>query len=67
MDSDGFPNNNLDHLFSIPMPKGINLAAPQGYWFSNEGVQSDFCQLVGKGQNLKELLKQSSVMHMINT
>ena len=53
MDTDGFPNSNLDHLFWLPMPKGIELAAPQGYWFSNEGVRSDFCQLVGKEQNCK--------------
>jgi hypothetical protein len=48
MDTDGFPNNNLDHLFFLPIPQGIQLAAPQGYWFSNEGVQNDFCTGVGK-------------------
>ena len=37
MDSDGLANHNLDHLFFVPFPQGISMAAPQGYWFNNDG------------------------------
>ena len=37
MDSDGLTQHNLDHLFYLPFPQGIKLAAPQGYWFDNDG------------------------------
>ena len=36
----------------LPMPEGIELAAPQGYWFDNEGVMtpSDECHGTSKHQ-----------------
>ena len=37
MDSDGIANHNLDPLFHIPFPQGIKIAAPQGWWFENQG------------------------------
>ena len=40
MDADGIPVSNLDHLFLLPMPKNVSLAAPQAYWFNDFG--SDF-------------------------
>ena len=46
MDSDGLTQHNLDHLFYLPFPQGIKLAAPQGYWFDNDGFQmnpNDHC------------------------
>ena len=41
MDSDGLTNQNLDHLFFLPFPQGIKLAAPQGYWFGNDGFATN--------------------------
>merc|ERR1719362_992391 len=38
MDSDGLANANLDHLFFLPFPENIFMAAPQGYWFGKDGV-----------------------------
>ncbi|TRY70741.1 hypothetical protein TCAL_12816 [Tigriopus californicus] len=38
MDSDGFTMHQLDHLFQLEFPPGIQLAAPQGYWFRDKGV-----------------------------
>ena len=38
MDADGFVLQNLDHLFLLQFPEGTHIAAPQGYWFENEGV-----------------------------
>ena len=40
MDADGIPVTSLDHLFLLPLPKNVRLAAPQGYWFS--GFENDF-------------------------
>jgi len=37
MDSDGLLFNNVDHLFTIPFPMGVKIAAPQGYWFDKQG------------------------------
>ena len=33
MDADGIPVANLDHLFLLPLPENVHVAAPQGYWF----------------------------------
>jgi hypothetical protein len=30
----------LWNYFRLSMPEGIELAAPQGYWFDNEGVMT---------------------------
>ena len=38
MDSDGIANANLDHLFFLPFPENITIAAPQAYWFGKNGV-----------------------------
>ena len=38
MDSDGLANANIDHLFFLPFPENIFMAAPQGYWFGKDGV-----------------------------
>ena len=38
MDSDGIANANLDHLFFLPFPENITIAAPQGYWFGKDGI-----------------------------
>ena len=38
MDADGLAANDLDHLFWLSMPRGIQIAAPQGYWFKKEGL-----------------------------
>lgn len=32
MDADGVPMRDLDHLFLLPLPPNVHLAAPQGYW-----------------------------------
>ncbi|XP_059091685.1 uncharacterized protein LOC131887172 [Tigriopus californicus] len=37
MDADGVALNNMDHLFLLKLPQGVRMAAPQGYWFNNEG------------------------------
>jgi alpha-N-acetylglucosamine transferase len=37
MDSDGLVFHNIDHLFGISFPEGVQIAAPQGYWFEKEG------------------------------
>ncbi len=40
MDSDGFPMQDLDHLFFLAdLTPEMPIAAPQGYWFDNEGLQ----------------------------
>ena len=33
MDADGIPVADLDHLFLLPLPENVHVAAPQGYWF----------------------------------
>ena len=46
MDADGFPFENLDHLFHLKFPIGKRIAAPQAYWFANFGVginEPDLC------------------------
>jgi alpha-N-acetylglucosamine transferase len=48
MDSDGIAVNDLDHLFWLKMPKGIQIAAPQGYWFKKEGVGNAKEECLGK-------------------
>ena len=40
MDADGIPVSDLDHLFLLPLPKNVSLAAPQAYWIDDFG--SDF-------------------------
>eukprot|EP00095_Tigriopus_kingsejongensis_P011607 snap_masked-scaffold859_size87536-processed-gene-0.0 protein:Tk11607 transcript:snap_masked-scaffold859_size87536-processed-gene-0.0-mRNA-1 annotation:"hypothetical protein DFA_03248" len=47
MDADGVALNNLDHLFLLKFPENVSIAAPQGYWFQNEGV------FAGNGDNCK--------------
>lgn len=37
LDADGLPLRSLDHLFLLTFPRGIHLAAPQGYWLDNFG------------------------------
>ena len=37
LDADGVPLRSLDHLFLLRFPRGIHLAAPQGYWLDNYG------------------------------
>ena len=39
MDSDGLVNANLDHLFFLPFPENMSIAAPQGYWFGKDGIR----------------------------
>ena len=36
MDADGIPVSNLDHLFLLPLPKNVSLAAPQAYWLDED-------------------------------
>ena len=48
MDADGLAANNLDHLFWLIMPYGIQIAAPQGYWFPNEGLFQADEECLGK-------------------
>ena len=38
MDADGIAVKSLDHLFHAAFPPGISIAAPQGYWFENQGL-----------------------------
>ena len=38
MDSDGMANGNLDHLFFLPFPEKVSIAAPIGYWFGKNGI-----------------------------
>ena len=52
MDSDGFAMKNLDHLFYIDMGydhngNGVQIAAPQGYWFKDNGLlhPKDHCSM----------------------
>ena len=37
MDADGIPVTTMDHLFLLPLPENVSLAAPQGYWFDSFG------------------------------
>ena len=37
MDADGIPMTDLDHLFLLPLPDNVYLAAPQAYWFEDAG------------------------------
>ena len=37
MDADGIPVTDLDHLFLLPLPNNVYLAAPQAYWFHDAG------------------------------
>lgn len=39
MDADGMPTQDLDHLFLIEFPDGISIAAPQAYWFKENGIR----------------------------
>jgi len=48
MDSDGLPLNNLDHLFAFKMQESVRIAAPQGYWFDNQGFLSPEKECKGK-------------------
>ncbi|TRY74954.1 hypothetical protein TCAL_08660 [Tigriopus californicus] len=38
LDADGIPLKTLDHLFQIRLPSNITIAAPQAYWFKNNGI-----------------------------
>ena len=33
------PIQDLDHLFLIEFPVGISIAAPQAYWFRDNGLR----------------------------
>ncbi len=37
MDADGLAASNLDHLFFLPLNNRVPIAAPQGYWFQDQG------------------------------
>ena len=55
-DADGLILKNLDHLFLLELPKNVSLAAPQGYWFENNGVtdkNKDACGKFGGKLSLK--------------
>ena len=55
MDSDGLALKSLDHLFTIRMPKGVKIAAPQGYWFENQGFVSPEKECYGEGPHFWKL------------
>lgn len=54
MDSDGLPLQSMDHLFTIKMPTGVRIAAPQGYWFENQGFVSPDRECHGEGPRIRK-------------